>query len=882
MKARFRARCQVVQSFTHRLTSADATRATALLTFHIIEMPRTGKTFEVIEDVEVQIIREQGQWQVANWTRSVDAAAKRIAEADPSASVAELVAPLVPERELVRSITRQAIEANNDTRRPLARKLAAAATAIAAELRDDAAHAMAMHAEIVASAIATEANHRERKERTGRAYELAFRSGDPDIIAGLLAYRGRLLLDVDESSEAAERLFLDMAAREDEYSEPMTVVRAATNAGVTRYTRGDFRGAFALFRKAIDRSAQLGDPLGPAWVRLHIGYIYHRQNDFELALAEYRLALQAAAKNSTMESLARSALARTLRRVGNIAEAEREQEAALEIGRVKLQHPSLVAVTLIAMSEAAYHDGKIDLAVAHAAEGLKLAMEAGYHRAQIDALLTLAEIERSRGRYETALSHLEELQKIDAVEDLGYARPVALILAARCHHALGDNSREKIVLAEAIDHIERSRRLVAGGERQSRLFFQPLSVAYTMMAAAAARDGDAARALEFAERGRARVLFDLLESAGSPDSRATPDGDLGVDHTTPPALTQDDLDSIVGNGTVLLEYVVAEDETHLIVISSGENRKAKIAMYRVAAGREELERRVSDFARSLANRDLRYRSAAKELYTLLLRPAANELSRAKLAGIAAHGPLWTLPFESLIAADGTFVTEQFATFYVPSISAYRTLRARSSPARQSVLVVADASAAPQAPRLADAREEANELANIYGQTAVVRLGTSASERVVKKEAGAFSILHFAVHGVFDDRDPMYSHITLAGGAGENGQLEAWELARLPLRAEMVVLSGCDTGRGQIFAGEGLVGMSWALFVAGSRSAVVSHWRVRSRAARELMVDFHRRYRRAGGGAGAKAEALRQARLKMLRQPATRHPFYWSAFVLVGS
>ena len=71
-----------------------------------------------------------------------------------------------------------------------------------------------------------------------------------------------------------------------------------------------------------------------------------------------------------------------------------------------------------------------------------------------------------------------------------------------------------------------------------------------------------------------------------------------------------------------------------------------------------------------------------------------------------------------------------------------------------------------------------------------------------------------------------------------GMLEAWELMKLDLTAEMVVLSACQTARGRIGAGEGMIGMSWAVFVAGSPAVVVSQWKVDSDRTMELMIEFH--------------------------------------------
>jgi CHAT domain-containing protein len=132
---------------------------------------------------------------------------------------------------------------------------------------------------------------------------------------------------------------------------------------------------------------------------------------------------------------------------------------------------------------------------------------------------------------------------------------------------------------------------------------------------------------------------------------------------------------------------------------------------------------------------------------------------------------------------------------------------------------------------------------------------------------------------------MYSHLALAqGGGAEDGLLEAWELMRLDLKADLAALSACETARGRFGAGEGMIGLTWALFVAGVPSTVVSQWKVESASTRDLMLGFHRQLLAPAKAKGkmTKAEALRQAALTVMKNPETKHPFYWAGFVLVGA
>src|SRR4030095_16263066 len=130
---------------------------------------------------------------------------------------------------------------------------------------------------------------------------------------------------------------------------------------------------------------------------------------------------------------------------------------------------------------------------------------------------------------------------------------------------------------------------------------------------------------------------------------------------------------------------------------------------------------------------------------------------------------------------------------------------------------------------------------LYGVSrSKVFVGADAREDRVKSEATRAKILHFATHGILNNASPLYSHLALAeGDANEDGLLEAWELMELELQADLAVLSACETARGRVGAGEGMIGFSWAMFIAGVPSIVVSQWKVESSGTRDLMIEFHR-------------------------------------------
>ena len=146
--------------------------------------------------------------------------------------------------------------------------------------------------------------------------------------------------------------------------------------------------------------------------------------------------------------------------------------------------------------------------------------------------------------------------------------------------------------------------------------------------------------------------------------------------------------------------------------------------------------------------------------------------------------------------------------------------------------------------LPEAEREVKTLGRLYGRgSSTVLVRGEAREDRLKGLAGDFSVLHLATHGVLDSAAPLRSHVMLTPGpAGEDGMLEAEEIMDLSLRVDLVVLSACESGRGRIATGEGLIGLSWALFVAGTPTSVVSQWKVDSASTSALMVALHRQLR----------------------------------------
>ncbi|MHB8093583.1 MAG: CHAT domain-containing protein [Candidatus Aminicenantales bacterium] len=159
------------------------------------------------------------------------------------------------------------------------------------------------------------------------------------------------------------------------------------------------------------------------------------------------------------------------------------------------------------------------------------------------------------------------------------------------------------------------------------------------------------------------------------------------------------------------------------------------------------------------------------------------------------------------------------------------------------------------------------------------LGGKAKEETLKSMPLAeYRIVHFACHGLLDEQVPFRSALVLSidEDKGEDGFLQVREIYNLRLNADMVVLSACQTGRGRLESGEGLLGLPRIFFYAGAKSVISTLWPINDKSTSILMRSLYEHLSKGE----SKSQAIRSAKIKMLNSKYA-HPFYWAAFVLNG-
>ncbi len=372
-------------------------------------------------------------------------------------------------------------------------------------------------------------------------------------------------------------------------------------------------------------------------------------------------------------------------------------------------------------------------------------------------------------------------------------------------------------------------------------------------------------------------------------------------------------ETLTGPKTALIEFVVGEKSTSVIVVG-----KDTIGSYEVSISDHNLKQLMSRVSKVLvegksripimnaAIADFNF-DALHSAFQLLVRPALPFVGNADHLTIVSDGVLLNFPFELMVTRragnhdiagnhDPAFLIEAFEINY--ALSASQALRARYNVhhAGKIMLAIGDAIAIPPKTEIAGASDDESasgvhkkytpsfpgvhrELAaikRIFGARSDILTQGDATPGAFQSEAPDYRILHIAAHVEFDDSRPLYSLIILSPDRlrPQSGGFRAINFLSMELNADLVVLSGCNTGR--ISSGTDLSGMTSSIILSGVPTVVASLWNVDDEVTAQLMESFYS-YLTAGHPRG---ESLRLAKLDMMRGGRS-DPFYWGAFVLCG-
>jgi CHAT domain-containing protein len=334
-----------------------------------------------------------------------------------------------------------------------------------------------------------------------------------------------------------------------------------------------------------------------------------------------------------------------------------------------------------------------------------------------------------------------------------------------------------------------------------------------------------------------------------------------------------------GTRLCLVEYYVLQQETVILILKPDCNEPIVLRRnLRSKTLSECVARLVEDFSPENINpshpewtTDLEY---IRPIAEALIGPVREHLADADVVYIIPHGHLFYLPFHTFAMGDGRCLIDEKPVVYTPSavlLENARLLRRTERPTSFLGVGVGRATDPPARRRDFESEVEALALHEYWGRRETL-LGDAALKTSFLDKGGAFDVLHFACHGRFNPADPLDSALECA-----DSLLPAGEIAGLRLKAHLVYLSACVSGRHDVRPGDEILGLTRVFIRAGVATIAASLWPIAgSGPTRLLMERFYEAWlvRKL-----SKAQAMQYAQLETKKQ--FPHPYHWAPFVLVG-
>ncbi len=473
------------------------------------------------------------------------------------------------------------------------------------------------------------------------------------------------------------------------------------------------------------------------------------------------------------------------------------------------------------------------------------------------------------GRFDEAQQRYSVLLESKNIQDFGGLYYIILTDMATISRRQGNITDAVARLEQAIRVIE-SQRLSINTEASKIGFVSDKQQAYGDLITILIESGNAPKAFEYAERGKSRALVDMLGSkrsfaTGSKRRQSANDSQqvtslVSVQYETAAQvqerlLVDETLVEYYGAGAQLVAFIVTRQGIKAITLDG--NQLAD----EVSAFRQDIQDYTSK----------KYMVSAKKLYDRLIDPVEPYLKTSKLT-IVGHGSLHYLPFNAL--HDGTnFMVEKYSMRTLPAASVMAYLN-KTSAGDGSLLIFSNPDLGDAGWDLPAAGAEGKVIAKQYPNARhLTRKG--ATETALRQYGPTASWLHIASHGKFNSDQPLESGLLLAGDSSNDGNLTVGDLYDLELNNDLVTLSACETGLGQIKNGDDIIGLTRGFLFAGANSIVASLWMVDDTATAKLMVNFY-----AGLTKYSRQESLRKAQIKVM-ESYNEHPFFWASFQLTG-
>ena len=745
-------------------------------------------------------------------------------------------------------------------------------------------------------------------DRKLRTIEFAFNS-TTTAYWRIKSLRGLLQLEAGNHQEALTNLLQSQA---NFHSWPQQQVKqvglAATYRALGQYRRAAGY-AYGASRLGASRRVQtealqvLGD------TAFDVGQFEEAIEHYEAAIAySKKIGLIDGQRSRFINIHLLTQLGRAYQAVGRTSKAENATRESLELAE-QVTSPPPQTILLFALNAAAMVNldgGKNPIAFAQLQRAMTIAKSNGLNSAgEITTLINFGNYNQKIGNLDQAIEYYESARKVaDQVNDRASS--------ARAQSAIGQIQLKQTNIKAAIQSLTKSIDTFESlqpelKDTQRITLAETQAITYELLQTALVQDNNSDQALIITERARARALVDLLQRKQTQKTAIEANEPSAINLNAIKATAKSQNATIVtysvthqfGNPELeseLYTWVIQPDGTiHFKATNLRTPETPPVQLIASSRSRNPLKQLITRSNKTRAAMKTesdrpetyaQYASASKSAHQLLIEPIQQWLPKNSSDRVifVPQGELFLIPFQALQNSQGQYLIQNHTLQIAPSIQTLSLLNSKapsnSNALNSNAIIIGNPSPMPNGYEALPGTEiEANAIAKLFNTTAI--LGPNATKANLLKKFPQASLIHFATHGTMDDRSGSDSAIILASPADTtdpiaelNSSLTAGEILDLRLKADLVVLSACNTGRGQI-TGEGVIGLTRSFLSAGVPSLVVSLWQVPDKPTSALMIAFHENRKKGDGN----AQALRQAMLTTMKEYP--NPQDWAGFMVVG-
>ena len=638
---------------------------------------------------------------------------------------------------------------------------------------------------------------------------------------------------------------------------------ALSNLGPALLEQGRYDEAADWSRSAYLLATELhGESLAQRSLG-NLGFAYFGLGEAEKALGYFLAAEKRAEDLGDLRAKLNwlSTAAYVYQNTGDLTRASHSFSEALELAK-QMDSKEDVTTILVCLAQIAVASGNADQAEIYANQALAKAQaqDSGNRADQFDAIAVQSQAAALRGDRVRAEQLLRQVES--APESQNSMKWASERMLARLYERQGDIASADASYRAALTTFEAARAAIQKDDYKLPFITNAQHI-YDDYIHFLISQGKVTEALAVADDSRARTL---AQGLGIADKQ----------RTLRPEMLRTGLIARHAGATVLF-YWLGERQSYLWAIAPDGTRQFTLPpQSEIAALVKRYQQRLLNTAQADDSAD----GEGAALYRMLVAPAAGTIRPGGNVTVVCDGPLSLLNFETLVvpSAKPHYWIEDANITSAPSLYMLATAKAART-AQPRLLLMGDAvSPNPDYPDLPMASAEMKEVQKHFEPAAetVFARRTATADAYLKTVAQPYSYIHFVAHGVASRTEPLDSAIILSrtGTAEDSFKLHARDIIQHPINAQLVTISACYGGGTRSYAGEGLVGLSWAFLRAGAHNVIGALWEASDDSTPPLMDSLYQGLEQGM----APSAALRQAKLNLMHSQARfSQPFYWAPF-----